>query len=123
MDEALERRLPKPEELNAMTKESLAAAFAGESQAAEKYMVFAERAAGQGRRCSTLLGPDIASTSRWSSITAGVQILSTSDRKNSARTVLWSVRVASAGAPGSSGETELSVQPTAGAEASSAASR
>ena len=48
MDEALEKRLPKPEELNAMTKESLAAAFAGESQAAEKYMVFAEQAEEEG---------------------------------------------------------------------------
>ena len=48
MDEALEKRLPKPEELNAMTKESLAAAFAGESQAAEKYMVFAEQAEDEG---------------------------------------------------------------------------
>jgi len=48
MDEALEKRLPKPEELNPMTKESLAAAFAGESQAAEKYMVFAEQAEEEG---------------------------------------------------------------------------
>ena len=48
MDEALEKRLPKPEELAAMTKESLAAAFAGESQAAEKYMVFAEQAEEEG---------------------------------------------------------------------------
>jgi len=42
--EAFENRLPKPEELNPMTKESLAAAFAGESQAAEKYLVWAEQA-------------------------------------------------------------------------------
>jgi rubrerythrin len=42
--EAFEKRLPKPEELNPMTKESLAAAFAGESQAAEKYLVWAEQA-------------------------------------------------------------------------------
>ena len=48
MDEALEKRLPKPEELNAMTKESLAAAFAGESQAAEKYLVWAEQAEDEG---------------------------------------------------------------------------
>jgi rubrerythrin len=44
MDEAVEKRLPKPEDLNPMTEESLKAAFAGESQAAEKYMVFAEQA-------------------------------------------------------------------------------
>jgi rubrerythrin len=49
-DQALEKRLPKPEELNAMTKESLKAAFAGESQAAEKYLVFAEQAEEEGYR-------------------------------------------------------------------------
>jgi len=48
MDEAFEKRLPKPEDLNAMTEESLKAAFAGESQAAEKYMVFAEQADEEG---------------------------------------------------------------------------
>jgi rubrerythrin len=48
MDEALEKRLPKPEELNAMTKESLAAAFAGESQAAERYLVWADQAEEEG---------------------------------------------------------------------------
>ena len=48
MDEAFEKRLPKPEELNAMTKESLAAAFAGESQAAEKYLVWADQAEEEG---------------------------------------------------------------------------
>lgn len=48
MDEAFEKRLPKPEDLNAMTEESLKAAFAGESQAAEKYMVFAEQAEEEG---------------------------------------------------------------------------
>jgi rubrerythrin len=47
-DDALEKRLPKPEELNPMTKESLAAAFAGESQAAEKYVVWAEQAEAEG---------------------------------------------------------------------------
>jgi rubrerythrin len=47
-DEALEKRLPKPEELGAMTKESLAAAFAGESQAAERYLVWAEQAEAEG---------------------------------------------------------------------------
>ena len=48
MDEAFEKRLPKPEDLNAMTEESLKAAFAGESQAAEKYLVFAEQAEDEG---------------------------------------------------------------------------
>jgi rubrerythrin len=48
MDEAVEKRLPKAEELNPMTEESLKAAFAGESQAAEKYMVFAEQAEDEG---------------------------------------------------------------------------
>jgi rubrerythrin len=44
MDEVFEKRLPKPQELNPMTEESLKAAFAGESQAAQRYLVFAERA-------------------------------------------------------------------------------
>jgi len=48
VDEAFEKRLPKPEDLNAMTEECLKAAFAGESQAAEKYMVFAEQADEEG---------------------------------------------------------------------------
>lgn len=48
MDAELEKRLPKPEKLQAMTRESLAAAFAGESQAAEKYLVFAEQAEDEG---------------------------------------------------------------------------
>ena len=48
MDEAVEKRLPKTEELGAMTEESLKAAFAGESQAAEKYLVFAEQAEDEG---------------------------------------------------------------------------
>ena len=48
MDEVFEKRLPRPEDLNAMTAESLKAAFAGESQAAEKYMVFAEHAVEEG---------------------------------------------------------------------------
>ena len=48
MDDVFERRLPKPEELNAMTEASLRAAFAGESQAAEKYLVFAEQAEEDG---------------------------------------------------------------------------
>lgn len=48
MDEAVAKRLPSAEDLGAMTKASLQAAFAGESQAAEKYMVFAEQAAEEG---------------------------------------------------------------------------
>ena len=48
MDDVFERRLPKPEELSAMTEESLKAAFAGESQAAERYLVFAEQADEEG---------------------------------------------------------------------------
>jgi rubrerythrin len=47
-DEAFQKRLPKTEDLNAMTEASLKAAFAGESQAAEKYMVFAEQAEDEG---------------------------------------------------------------------------
>ena len=49
MDETFEKRLPKPEDLKGMTEECLKAAFAGESQAAEKYMVFAEQADGVRR--------------------------------------------------------------------------
>ena len=48
MDEAFEKRLPKPSDLKAMTEASLKAAFAGESQAAEKYLVFAEQAEDEG---------------------------------------------------------------------------
>ncbi len=44
MKDVFEMRLPKPEDLNAMTGESLRAAFGGESQAAAKYMVYAEQA-------------------------------------------------------------------------------
>jgi len=44
----LERRLPKAEESHAMSLASLKAAFAGESQAAEKYLVFAEKAEADG---------------------------------------------------------------------------
>ena len=47
-DETYDKRLPRPEDLNAMTEASLKAAFAGESQAAEKYMVFAEAADEEG---------------------------------------------------------------------------
>jgi rubrerythrin len=49
-DEQFEKRLPQAEELHAMTLESLKAAFAGESQAAEKYTVFAEQAEDEGYR-------------------------------------------------------------------------
>jgi len=48
MDQAMEKRLPKPEDLGSMTEESLKAAFAGESQAAEKYLVWAEQADEEG---------------------------------------------------------------------------
>jgi rubrerythrin len=48
MDEGYEKRLPRAEELRAMTRESLLAAFAGESQAAQKYLVFAEQAEEEG---------------------------------------------------------------------------
>jgi len=48
MDEAMEKRLPKTEDLGAMTEESLKAAFAGESQAAEKYLVWADQADEEG---------------------------------------------------------------------------
>jgi rubrerythrin len=48
MDEVMERRLPVAEDLGAMTEASLKAAFAGESQAAEKNMVFAEQADEEG---------------------------------------------------------------------------
>jgi rubrerythrin len=47
-DEEFEKRVPHAEQLNAMTAESLRAAFAGESQAAEKYLVFALQAADEG---------------------------------------------------------------------------
>ena len=48
MDDVFEKRLPKPEDLSAMTEGCLKAAFAGESQAAEKYMVFSEAAEDEG---------------------------------------------------------------------------
>jgi len=48
MDAETEKRLPKAEDLKEMTRQSLAAAFAGESQAAEKYLVFAEQAEDEG---------------------------------------------------------------------------
>jgi rubrerythrin len=49
LDEAAEKRLPQPQEdIHAMTEASLKAAFAGESQAAEKYMVFSEQAEQDG---------------------------------------------------------------------------
>ncbi|HUK76456.1 MAG TPA: rubrerythrin family protein, partial [Thermoleophilia bacterium] len=46
--EELERRLPHADELHAMDLADLKAAFAGESQAAEKYLVFAEKAEADG---------------------------------------------------------------------------
>ena len=48
IDEVFEQKVPRPEALNAMTDQSLHAAFAGESQAAEKYLVFAEEAEQEG---------------------------------------------------------------------------
>ena len=47
MDEALEKRLPRPEELAAMTRRACRR-VRRESQAAEKYMVFAEQAEEEG---------------------------------------------------------------------------
>lgn len=44
MDDALLKRLPAAESMPAMTEQSLKAAFLGESQAALRYMVFAEQA-------------------------------------------------------------------------------
>ena len=46
--EDFERRLPQPEQLHAMDEGNLKAAFAGESQAAEKYLVWAEKADDEG---------------------------------------------------------------------------
>jgi rubrerythrin len=48
VNEDFEKRTPHAEELNAMTAASLRAAFAGESQAAEKYLVFALQAEAEG---------------------------------------------------------------------------
>jgi rubrerythrin len=48
MNDEFERRLPNAEQLHAMTDQSLHAAFAGESQAAEKYLVFAAKAEDEG---------------------------------------------------------------------------
>jgi rubrerythrin len=47
-DDVYDAKLPKPADLDPMTDQSLHAAFAGESQAAEKYTVFAEQAEGEG---------------------------------------------------------------------------
>jgi rubrerythrin len=44
----LERKLPRVDELHAMDLADLKAAFAGESQAAERYLVFAEKAEAEG---------------------------------------------------------------------------
>jgi len=43
-----DKKLPQPEDLDPMTDEVLHRAFAGESQAAEKYLVFAEQAEDEG---------------------------------------------------------------------------
>ena len=48
LPDELERRLPHADALHAMDLADLKAAFAGESQAAEKYLVFAEKAAAEG---------------------------------------------------------------------------
>ena len=48
MNSDLEKKLPSPEKLHGMTEANLRAAFAGESQAAEKYLVFAEKAEDDG---------------------------------------------------------------------------
>jgi rubrerythrin len=46
--EDFDRRLPQPDELHAMDEANLKAAFAGESQAAERYLVWAEKAEDDG---------------------------------------------------------------------------
>ena len=48
MSDDFERRLPHAEESHAMTAQDLKAAFAGESQAAEKYLVVAAQAEADG---------------------------------------------------------------------------
>ncbi len=48
MNDELEKRLPHAETQHAMDQANLKAAFAGESQAAEKYLVFAEKAEADG---------------------------------------------------------------------------
>lgn len=48
MAEPFKNTPPKPEKLGAMTEECLKAAFAGESQASQKYLAFAARAEEEG---------------------------------------------------------------------------
>jgi rubrerythrin len=48
MADAFKNTPPKPEKLGAMTEESLKAAFAGESQASQKYLAFAAKADDEG---------------------------------------------------------------------------
>jgi rubrerythrin len=48
MTEPFKNTPPKPEKLGAMTEEFLKAAFAGESQASQKYLAFAAKAAEEG---------------------------------------------------------------------------
>ncbi len=48
MADAFRNTPPKPEKLGAMTEENLKAAFAGESQASQKYLAFAARADVEG---------------------------------------------------------------------------
>ena len=48
MTEPFKNTPPKPEKLGAMTEECLKAAFAGESQASQKYLAFAAKAAEEG---------------------------------------------------------------------------
>jgi rubrerythrin len=48
MTEPFKNTPPKPEKLGAMTEDCLKAAFAGESQASQKYLAFAAKAAEEG---------------------------------------------------------------------------
>ena len=48
MTDAFKNTPPKPEKLGAMTEEDLKAAFAGESQASQKYLAFAATADAEG---------------------------------------------------------------------------
>lgn len=49
MADAFMETVPQPEKLGAMTEENLKAAFAGESQASQKYLAFAAQAEGDGK--------------------------------------------------------------------------
>ena len=48
MTEPFENTPPKPEKIGAMTEDCLKAAFAGESQASQKYLAFSARAREEG---------------------------------------------------------------------------